>query len=945
MVSCFRMRPSEQRDSSYVYQFCRKRQQSSGRQYFVRDSTNIRHICKPCNQYGPCRFCSTIPMAPVTRANDKDEPSFPRRVDPKTGFSPDFHFSNRCSLEDCFICEDSYAQEPCFMPQRRYDSRLSDEEAKAVIQGHIKCIDESFAELSTILSSHGDNIMSMWTKTKDKKKRETLVHSALPDGYPTEKWILLFAYVNHSQKKPSAGDRGKHRQSFLLPFIGREELITDRNKLLRLLDLRTEYPPWQWARMDHAATECGRGTGMLAMRFNETLFSMQENDYGKPVDYEYDMFHRREAVGFPVAEIFLCSIAKLLLEKYAKSEKAKDKSSGNSLWKKQSTDGFSAFAPIKQTLNPHPFYQVINPYEPPLQFDIPAARSILEERQSAGEDELWLLQTDISSAYSRVEDLSRRPPYSVMTEVDRWAHIAQDLCEPLMMKVGSWNRLDSLFHLAEGRMRNSSSESHHELDVLLDWAHTYVQGEVMDHQPHDLSELLLKDVSFVNSFSSKNTSGVKDQSFARTALFVTHYLKQGSHEQSARYYKEQPFTWAVTVIGLATNGLRSSGFLLDLMFSFLNDLVQDGVLKLENESAHVVEAVKTFSATLQLRANLDARRPRFLQLPLDTRRHIRSHVWKKLAPHVSFGKVYQIHGKRATRSLSTKQERTNNFKKAGLLLKQFFDINLSTGTRKRTVEWLEKAEQSKHALDAFWEEIRRMKINEASAGGTVDVTQVKQLPDITLLEHYQENEFLESVRLEKEILKAAQKEAEEKKKQKKMTKPSLKRPVEDQQESQTLWGDEKTSPKRSKAASGKPLKRNQMDEDPIPVLKTVPTATEVQEEPERIEVSPASLRVLARMWPYQSRAFMEERGTIRWKDFQAVMSDLGFQASGVGGSKIAFDSQDKGNNRERRLHSVPEAGVLIEATNLRENCKARLLHANLKACFLQESMGRGAVDN
>ncbi|KAK4498691.1 hypothetical protein PRZ48_009201 [Zasmidium cellare] len=547
-----------------------------------------------------------------------------------------FAFSKRCKLEKCLACEDNYPT------GHQYSGSISAGDAKSVINGHITSINQSVAELSRILSSNGDDVMSAWTNIKDKKKRDAIVSKALPDGFPATKWNLIFVYISHSQGKIS-GDRDQHRQSFLLPFIGRAELVDYPSKLLKLLDLRTVYKPSQWAPMDHAATEYGRATGMLSTRFSETMFSTRMHDYGQPVDYDETAFHGREISGFSTAELmleaqrhlysFLCSVAKLLLEKAAPLGKHQD--SGNALWKKRSEGGFREFALENETLDRRPFYEPTNPYEPPLQFDI------------------------------------REPERPVESE------------------------------------------------------------------------------------NSKPGTG---------------------------------------------------------------------------------------------------------------------------------GDLFE------------RQVRTNAFSKAGPLLKRFLDIKVPRDLSKRSIQWLEKAEQSKLALNAFWREVWLVKFEQAMNGDSRTANKVAQWRDIDLLGEYQRDGFLAAYRSEIQTLKAAEKAKEEEKKR--QPKPSLKR-LPSSDEWQGFRGEEKTSPKKPKTAPKNPNKRShaidEHDKGPIPVPMPglAPPPAPAPPAP-KIEVSAASLRVLARLWPVQSRAYLDEGGTIRWRGFQAAMAEVGFQCFPRGGSIFSFESREMG---------------------------------------------------
>ncbi|KAK4608921.1 hypothetical protein CLAFUR4_14521 [Fulvia fulva] len=235
--------------------------------------------------------------------------------------------------------------------------------------------------------------------------------------------------------------------------------------------------------------------------------------------------------------------------------------------------------------------------------------------------------------------------------------------------------------------------------------------------------------------------------------------------------------------------------------------------------------------------------------------------------------------------------------KAGQLLKQFHAIKVPA-KRKHTKSWLDNARQAKDALNAFWSEVRSVRICEMEGAHGHVIEEVEKCREVTLLDFYRDPEFLNSIDAELAELNAG-KEAVN------AGRP-LKRPSNEDHEPQSQWGtNDKTPPKRPKIEKlEKPPKRRRdpdyegpPEEDPEPVLAAYLP-------PETMSVSQATLQTLARLWPHQSMTVRE--GTVRWNDFQAAMEDIGMRASPGGGSKVSFF----GRGRSIVIHAPHGSGTV-----------------------------------
>lgn len=144
-------------------------------------------------------------------------------------------------------------------------------------------------------------------------------------------------------------------------------------------------------------TRSGRRTGMLVVRFSDTVFSTGADDYGKPVEFDHELFHQWQQIGFPIAET-LFEAQRKLYSRLAKMvsailKGAEDTITGDIAWNAAAAEGFSALLPKAYNESGKFLHVPVTPFEPPPRTDVTELLASISTRQVAAEEELWLLQT------------------------------------------------------------------------------------------------------------------------------------------------------------------------------------------------------------------------------------------------------------------------------------------------------------------------------------------------------------------------------------------------------------------------------------------------------------------------------------------------------------------------------------------------------------------------
>ena len=259
------------------------------------------------------------------------------------------------------------------------------------------------------------------------------------------------------------------------------------------------------------------------------------------------------------------------------------------------------------------------------------------------------------------------------------------------------------------------------------------------------------------------------------------------------------------------------------------------------------------------------------------------------------------------------------FVNAGELLRAFYNIKLSKRTRNKTnpvtLTWLDNAIASKTALDAFWQEVRDVRLTDLSQIQSLQGTHrtvLETWKEVKVLDYYQDDEYLSSMAWERYEISSRKADADAAA----QVKQNLALAEQQHRADAARWqaaagstfpqkvGPEPTikSPKRKRVTTVEvPARPRPPAPPPVPAAQQIP-------------VSSDSLNIFARLWPNQSRA--EESGNVTFADFLNAMGDAGCVGGSNKGSKWYF--QGLGLHRIRidaphgRIQAVIERYKLLK---------------------------------
>ncbi|USW48747.1 hypothetical protein Slin15195_G020660 [Septoria linicola] len=800
------------------------------------------------------------------------------------------------TAQTCEICNDNYRH----LGIRTYTAFLKEDNALAIIKAHLESITSDHAYICQQISARGDQILTRWKRFRP-NRRADITRKAF-EGFPKSNWGHLHAYFSVCEEGITPAARQRSRQSLLLPYVSQEIFLQDPANLLSMLDLRREHVPAEWAWVDHKASQFGRRINLLDMSYSDAIFATTAGAYGQPVKFEHEAFHRWQQIGFPVAQVLfeaqhtlytaLRKVTDVLLDG------AGDKSDGDSLWKASAATNFAELTRT-QTMGSDLYLPIRPLLAPPPSFSLDPMAEMISARLEAIDEELWLLQTDIISAYDQVAtfaqgDYFRRQPFG-----QKWSAIAFELTQPLLSRAKFWSPLDVYIEMIRILKGESpySEEVHRSMaavtdspvrpDQVLAYTHAAIRCHLEDRLVPIVKGALRKDRYFDRSLKPVNGQ-------TREMLVEARDMLQRKHQLTPKKFEADPLLWAMTEISKSTQ--KSIGADLDLIAvidDLLNSPSDNNIDSSLLAHSRILDILLDYSGARWMQSILEAHDPRLKHMTgpeLDAIKDDHSNILLAASTLFILGSAGATYCAEV-QPVWTGEQIQQRLAKAGDLLKRFHEIKLPADP-KRTLNWLEKAKAARTALDAFWAEVREVEIDVMLAAHKTGTTRqsVEQSKDISVLNHYTDPEFLETIEADIEELKAEQQAEKDRK--------LNKRKADDEDEKRRLedarFASSATSPKKPRTSN--------KDETKQPKRKDLPTADtppppqapfdplSPPPSPAKIPASAASLQILARLWPHQSRTL--EAGTIRYSDFIAALADIGYPGTHVKGSIWSFSGPE-----------------------------------------------------
>ncbi|KXT18064.1 hypothetical protein AC579_4539 [Pseudocercospora musae] len=333
------------------------------------------------------------------------------------------------------------SQDKSYKGRARYAGKLTYDEALAATQNILIDMEELRFGLAMQLDTHGDLILSRWTK-KSRDKRAAILSEASPTIFGS--WPRKKGHSEEqdgdccSRAKAVAIWRRDHYVSWhQARWLNIGDFMDDRNKLLSVLHVRTAHSPNDWAMFDTRESEMSWWTGIRPIWFNEQCvnFCGCGCGYGSLNEYKIERTHTWAHVGFPRA-LHTLEIQRdilLMLDEIVSKIVDGSEGTGSRKWAAMVNSGFGASG--HETLWNTYTEQA---FAPPANFDLEALLQRSKERLDMILDEVWLMQTE--PAYmQRVIKLRRDAPSfddSVQPEKKLTAVVTEllaELCERLTL--------------------------------------------------------------------------------------------------------------------------------------------------------------------------------------------------------------------------------------------------------------------------------------------------------------------------------------------------------------------------------------------------------------------------------------------------------------------------------------------------------------------------------
>ncbi|EME87882.1 uncharacterized protein MYCFIDRAFT_169614 [Pseudocercospora fijiensis CIRAD86] len=213
----------------------------------------------------------------------------------------------RCP-KSCLVCSGQYRtlHSQANIHTLRYEKAFSDADAANQISNSLKAIRANFAAIRQLIQQYGDTFVRRWSK-KSAAKRYKLLISVMPQVYKRGSDGL-------SLGKISCSNLADCRGTLLLPWLNIEYLSQDPHSLFALLHARTTNSLSSWALFDQYQLAGSFSQGALSVAYNPHCVAMDGGDdsaYGVLVPWDVEKAHRREIIGFPMAQL-ICDAQELL---------------------------------------------------------------------------------------------------------------------------------------------------------------------------------------------------------------------------------------------------------------------------------------------------------------------------------------------------------------------------------------------------------------------------------------------------------------------------------------------------------------------------------------------------------------------------------------------------------------------------------------------------------
>lgn len=746
----------------------------------------------------------------------------------------------------------SPGQQHCAAMQ--YSARATDEKADNILQQMIEVANTNRESVKSKLQTHGDLILSRWSK-KSREKRAVLLATAAPRVFG--QWPKTSQLPCDEFGTPLAN---KETGSWLEI----EGLSSNKNDLFSLLHLRTAYSPESWSAFDtRAALRCW-SEWFPCNFFNEKCVVIFGEQYGQLVPYNHDRTHVWSIIGFPRATLTLRAqaLVMLTLNRVVDALIGDKPPSGSTKWS-LSTAGDMRPATSEIILGGFEYEEFV----PPIRFDPRAAFKKAQARHRMALDDAECLQSDpeymrriaMLRLSSNLYEKERSP-----RSIDGWSKVAVDLVLDITQRLDGWRMLlESSMHAKEicERYGNELSPA----------------GDIPEDASNALKSLC-RDVEIETLIQTD----VVIRLLPSLLPTRTEFHKGTASQQQQRRVTATELSRAVKELEMLLRLSKPSG-ITSCFYERLRKHSKSLVL-----DEHFVQQLDELTAVDGIRLACSWHQLNFPQFDVvDFLGMSSKHADGRLGQSIMSGEHLRVS---ARPELEVKTFGKLAGQGLGRALQRFCDAALPSGRMDMT--WLAKSTESRARLADFWRAVREL-VPKLAKHYKCEPKEVASLEDAFSFAYFDQSEEY-AAEIEREKLECESKQRAVDKSVKLTAKDSSDNTDTTTVAWQTTASDAPQRRKCTKAKAARLAGSASSDsggptpsDDSPPQHKVIDRQTQVPRK--LILVKQDTLRILDLMY---SKTGQSAKACIRWTDFVKALLDTGFTQEGCTGSAFTFNSPE-----------------------------------------------------
>ncbi|KAI1770070.1 hypothetical protein F4818DRAFT_434334 [Hypoxylon cercidicola] len=751
-----------------------------------------------------------------------------------------------CSCHDCQV--GFYLTAEQYDPGLSYRSRLSDADARRLVESSTRQIHETREYLAQRLKSHADLLMSRWRK-QSLAKRQALLTEVAPD-LETSPWInIRFSYM--PERKLIDRRSQKRRRQLLAPWLSVDVLKANPAVLYALLHYRVTYPPQDWAAFDCRQLTLSWASGRFDVDFSDKCVVMYGPRYGSLVSWEETPAHRADILGFPRARLVLEAQEFIMTTLRSIVDKLLDGVDNSLPARTEKWLELTANAGFKRTGEVEFWSPYTNQaFSAPPRLDIDYLISLAKTRLDATGDHLWDLQWDPVYMRRYMKVHLQKTIYKVSDENTIAKQFAQ---ETFLEIVGHywWRWIEmECSNVAEVHRRfRDNIHPGYPLPTRYDRAVGALEL-ILVNQVIFRSKMLYDSLPFSPGFSHHFTLS--------HAELPSGYMKleRKTPNNTAEGLEDDPLDWCL--LQLLGEPDKQTHFDHAMLFAFLHDHLSHCSFK---ERARLDEVLyKNLSDLSTCHEMLVAVR---LSRPQNKARYIDEVIVSDDRDRDAWKRMRQA---KENPDPGANLEGLGGFGKG--LIENFY---AKPPSGQKNAEWMRRSKAARAALDTFWDSMREV-VKRYFAKSPFTKADIDGLLEI--ISANQTSAYLDAVRSEEDkILAEIESNAAE---------PMLRQ----------LNLTESVPKVRSEAKSRRKKIKSRPESGSIQPAATadVPDPTldaETNSETRPILATERSLHMISYMFPQTAE---ESTKTVGWDEFVHAICDVGFTARSNGGSAVLFEN-------------------------------------------------------